>query len=362
MNPFTVRASTLLAIATILTSIVACGGRTEQDSTDDPGEAGASSGCLAGSGVVVLAPPVTSIGAESAGGIAVDSTSVYWGYVGEGSGGVSTVMKVPTCGGIITTLASGQDVATGIAINAANIYWANGDVGDSGAVMRVPLGGGNPMMLEPDPYVPFAVAVDATSVYWENLGAGQGNLMKAALDGGPPATLVTSTGDITFQNIALDATSVYWTSTGGALSKVPIEGGAVTALVAAGDPGNQATFAVGGGSIYWYSTGPIIPDPGGLMKMPVSGGPATMLASSLNFPTGIAVDGANVYFMDLDCDGSGVNCTWAVKKVSVDGGAPSTVVSGWQDVTYASPVALAVDATTVYWENADGSVMAFSPK
>ncbi len=67
------------------------------------------------------------------GGLAVDGTSVYW--TAELAG---TVVKMPIGGGLVTTLASGQDYPYAIAVDDTSVYWTNEDNGGSnGTVMQL---------------------------------------------------------------------------------------------------------------------------------------------------------------------------------------------------------------------------------
>jgi hypothetical protein len=63
-------------------------------------------------------------------GLAVDGTNVYWGSNG-------TVRQMPVGGGTIVTLASAQSSPQYIAIDAANVYWADTS---GGQVMKIPIG------------------------------------------------------------------------------------------------------------------------------------------------------------------------------------------------------------------------------
>ncbi len=66
------------------------------------------------------------------------------------------------------------------------------------------------------------------------------------------------------------------------------------------------------------------------------------LATAQSYPTGIAVDATNVYWLDLN--------TGTVMKVGLDGGSPVTLATGQN-----SPTGIALDANNVYWSDWAGS-------
>jgi hypothetical protein len=119
-------------------------------------------------------------------GSIVDATSVYWVNGGDAVDGghvrnTGRILSVPIGGGVLTTLATGQNFPVGLALDGTSVYWANEGVdvfGDHafagdflrGAVLKMPIAGGTPVMLASGQAGPTGVAVDGTSVYWTTLG------------------------------------------------------------------------------------------------------------------------------------------------------------------------------------------------
>ncbi len=58
-----------------------------------------------------------------------------------------TVYGVPLDGGPAVTLATSQHDARFMAVDGANLYWADFNNGASGTIMRVPIGGGTPITI-----------------------------------------------------------------------------------------------------------------------------------------------------------------------------------------------------------------------
>jgi len=126
---------------------------------------------------------------------------------------------------------------------------------------------------------------------------------------------------------------------------VPAAGGETTPLVSSAGQGVyfQNGFATDGASLYFsessggYTSGLIA-------RAPLGGGPATVLASSLGFTSGIVVDAANVYWTDQDQN--------TVMRVPLAGGTPATIASGLK-----SPAALALANGTLYVTDPGGDLL-----
>jgi hypothetical protein len=312
-------------------------------------------------------------------GIAVDSANVYWATNSSYSylpndpwtppRDNGAVVRIPLCGGVPTTLASGQVFSAGslaIAIDATNVYWLKADIaGADGAVMKVPLGGGEPTAIASGPtviYGPVGIAVDGANVYWTNNSGG--TVMKVPVGGGTVSTLAS--GQITPYGIAVDSTSVYWTNNAeGTVKKLPISGGTITTL--SSGQSSPLSITVRSANVYWTNQGAAAKNymDSAVMKLPVDGGtPVTLASGQVTADcVGIAVDERNVYWTSQGAmanQGTVVNNSAGgiVMKVPLDGGAPSALVVGQYE-----PNGIAVYANSLYFTDyGGGAVVKVTPK
>jgi hypothetical protein len=194
---------------------------------------------------------VIAAGQSASGVIAADGAGVYWTSLHDG-----TVMRVPAVGGPPVILASGQVSPANLAIDGANVFWTasystSQIPGPSYGVTlwRAPLGGGTGVMFPTATsslFAPAGVAVDAANLYWTN---GDGMLSQMPVGGGDVMTLNPGGDGAALGDLAIDKTSVYWaTPSDRTISKVPIGGGPVVTL-ATGQNG-IARIAVDSTSIY----------------------------------------------------------------------------------------------------------------
>jgi hypothetical protein len=338
-------------------------GGSDSDSMEVGGCGDACSGMCIGSRCLVT----LASSQYEPGGIAVDSTNVYWASWGG-------VMKIGLDGGTPITLAGAQ--SDGIAVNATSVYWTDPNVNDlhgpgMGTVMKVPLGGGPAVTLASGQWNPFGVAVDLTSVYWTETaqitGSGccvnqdGGTVNKVALGGGPTITLAS--GQLQPGPVAVDRTGVYWTDgRNGTVMKVGLDGG--TAVTLASGQITPGGIAVDTTNVYWTDYGTCGATDGGpcggaVMKVALCGGRPTVLAYVQQQAPGgpIVVDATSVYWANA------YGTTGTLMKVPLGGGIPETLASG------GLCLGIAVDDTSVYWTDegsqpslADGLVRKLTPK
>jgi hypothetical protein len=194
--------------------------------------------------------PVTLAAPYAPTRIAINAGGVFWSN--QVTANNTDILSIPLTGGMPTTLVPAVDNAQGVPLvaNSTDVYWAGESVG------AVSVGGGTPETLAQGPYdIPPNLAIDATSLYWAGHGDG---VQKLALSGGTPVTLVP-TNQAEF--VAVDASSIYWTQAN-AIVKAALTGGS-PATLSSSTANSPEAIAVGGTMVYWvnYNSGSVMAAP-----------------------------------------------------------------------------------------------------
>ena len=134
--------------------------------------------------------------------IAISRGTLFW------TDGTS-IMTLPSDGGLTTTFASGQVGARHIAADATAVYWTlDGDSsGDTGGVMRQDIGATTSSVVAAKVFKPGGLAVDSAGVYWTTKGA----VFKTD-SSGAPAIVADKLGAVA---VTLDDANVYWGGSAG---------------------------------------------------------------------------------------------------------------------------------------------------
>lgn len=299
----------------------------------------------------------------------------------------------PVDAGPYVTVATGYPAINNMLVAAGYVYFSQ----YSGGVGRVPVGGGavTPFTI-PSIYSASLITADATNFYFATSG---GELYKVAHASTTPQRIAEQFVLGAPTQLTSDGAYVYWGEQGGRVGRVPVSaavpsdgGGATLTIVnyASGVVASGATLYIGehgpsntgridislgdGGVLpiatSLYATGPtnLITDghrvyfvEGISGNLPIEsvlldGGALRRYATGAAYPR-IAADGVNFYYMIGAVNGA------SIQKGLVDGAGTTSVAMTtlYGGLGYTSS-ALAVDATSLYWNDYDSGVIYKAPK
>jgi hypothetical protein len=228
---------------------------------------------------------------------------VYWTNDGPGiSSNGNTLGRADNDGsGVTHSLLTGAGAPSGIALDSAHIYWADTQQRSIG---RANLdGSGSEAMFIPNATgvgastIPTGVALDGTYVYWTD---GERYIGRATLEGQNVQPHFIDAGPDSFPiGIAVAAGTIYFTEFSQIMS-VAAGGGTPTALVTLPAQASPTALAAAGGHLYWSALNLGDPAPAGSIGRALTsgGGLEEDFIAGLEFPTGVATDGADIYWVD----------------------------------------------------------------
>lgn len=198
--------------------------------------------------------------------MAVDVTSIYWST----SAGDIKSCSLSGCASP-TTLASGQNGASGIVSDGLNVYWANTN---AGTIASCPVSGcqGNPHIVASNETFPVFVAAGNGGIVWIDAGTpmGGGNLPITGYAGGQVRKCddaVCSAGVLTLATyaewlgpgaIAVDGGTAFWTlehvaGKDGEVASCPLGGcnGSPKIVASTNGPAPSVGLALDDANVYW---------------------------------------------------------------------------------------------------------------
>jgi hypothetical protein len=301
-----------------------------------------------------LSPGLTEIATSTRPlNLALDHCNVYW--VDMAFGGL---MRVPKVGGQSSLVATGTPPppgtgmgGTALVSDGQTIYWSEYVAWASAGADASALGSGEVIATSSagisrriwsGPAGATALAVDESYLYILS-----DRLQRVPLRGGPVETLARRGG---VYGLTLAGPNVYWTiyALGDVVLSVPKAGGA-TSTASVGRPTMPCgSLAFAGTAIahdqqnlYWGDLGE---DAcwGTIYEQPIIGGPPTVLVSDMIEPSGLVVDGNQLYATTGE--------SGSVLQIDLPTGNVTTLASGqsW-------PTGIAADETFIYWANNFGA-------
>ena len=288
-------------------------------------------------GPVAISHPTSASAA-----LAVDDENVYFvdlsdgtlnAWPKDGSGVEATIYTLPGAPVMTSTLS----------LSGGSIFLIERPASDleSGSALKIEKGGATLPLARKIKDQLKSIAADSSFLYWAN----DAFIMKVSTSGGTPGA-VGGGGGKNPTSVAVDDKSLYWTADGYVFS-LNKSGGAPTVFATGQDKADN--IFLDANNVYWSSGKKIVMEP-------KSGAPPAVLATSDGPVLDLAASAGHVYWVGTDASGAGV-----VMQMEMD----STGSAAPFATNQATPIAIAVDATNVYWTNKgteakqfkDGAVM-----
>lgn len=272
--------------------------------------------------------------------------ALHKGFVYFTNARAGTVRRVSVSGGDSVAIADQQNWPTGIAVDDHFVYWSvAGAWSDKGAVRKAPLDGGAATTIAKELLAPYDLVVTPQNTIWmnwdyeENPEHYQRTLMRSGLDMGGSASTLAESGDKHW-TIGRADSDVFAMRFDGAMMRIPADGGDPVSITTTAS--DVRSIAVGRDALYFSDWGSVI------QKISLDGGdPVVFYDGAVDGVSSIlsmTVDDTYLYLCE---DKSGI-----IRRVPIAGG-PATLLA----IGQSQPQHLVVDDKYAYWVNWSGGVM-----
>lgn len=305
-------------------------------SANDPKNCGACGhDCLGGGCAAGVCQPFQLVGQQPhASGIAVTATDLYWANY---SAGQIATCVLSNCAGTVRVFANNQALVGFLAVDKTDIFWTTVQMGDAWKCSFTDCS--NPFQLYCGQDTA-GITTDGTRVYWADQASGgdSGVVVGCDVSGSNRATIAS--GLAAPIGVGVGPAGLYWTNSGdGTLWSSPLDGGAAVQM--GSNLGSPGFLKLDAQRVYWASGN-------GVGACPLAGcgiGDANIVTFGGTGPAAfdVAVDANNVYWTEFVPNGRILSC-----PLTGCGMNPTVLFQNGS-----KPANITVDAVAIYWTAQD---------